>query len=125
MLKRIDGLPDGVIGFEAVGKVEASDYEDALDPAVEAAVAAHGRVRFLFVLGHEYEGYAPGAIWQDATVGFGERKAWERIALVTDHERLLEVVGLFARIVPGEVRTFHMDGYDEAVSWLGEPSHQG
>ena len=90
-----------------------------LDPAVEAA-AAHGKVRLLIVLGDEYDGYSAGAAWQDTKLGFGERKAWERIALVTDHERMQDAVGLFAWMVPGELRTFAMAGLDDAVAWLGE-----
>ena len=119
MLRMIEGLPANVVGVEAVGKVEADDYRTVLDPAVEAA-AAHGKVRLLMVLGDEYDGYSAGAAWQDTKLGFGERKAWERIALVTDHERMQDAVGLFAWMVPGELRTFAVAGLDDAVAWLGE-----
>ena len=120
MLRTIEGLPSNVIGVEAVGKVEADDYRNVLDPAVEAVEAEHGKVRLLLVLGDEYDGYSAGAAWQDTKLGFGERKAWERIALVTDHERVLDVVGLFAWMIAGEVQTFRMSELDEAKAWLGE-----
>ena len=44
MLKPVDGLPDDDVAFEVVGKVEADDYRDVLDPAVAKALEAHGRV---------------------------------------------------------------------------------
>ena len=37
MIDPLEGLPPGVIGFEAVGGVEASDSTGVLVPAVEAA----------------------------------------------------------------------------------------
>jgi hypothetical protein len=37
MIQPLEGLPPGVIGFEAVGEVEASDSTGVLVPAVEAA----------------------------------------------------------------------------------------
>lgn len=64
MLEPLSGLPDGVIGFEAVGRVEASDYADVLRPAIERA-AATGGLRFVYVLGDRFEGYSAGASWQD------------------------------------------------------------
>jgi hypothetical protein len=34
MLEPIAGLPEGVIGFEAVGEVHAEDYASTLIPAI-------------------------------------------------------------------------------------------
>ena len=35
MIELIDGLPDWVVGLEAVGKVESADYEAIAAPAVK------------------------------------------------------------------------------------------
>jgi hypothetical protein len=40
MITELKDLPEGVIGFEAEGKLRAEDYRDVLLPAIE------GRVRF-------------------------------------------------------------------------------
>ena len=37
MIEPLEGVPSGVIGFEAIGEVEASNYTGVLVPAVEAA----------------------------------------------------------------------------------------
>ena len=79
MLKRIDGLPGNVVGFEAVGKVEAADYREVLDPAIDAAVETHGNLRLLYVLGAEYDGYSAGAMWQDTKLGMSDRKHFDRL----------------------------------------------
>ena len=120
MIKFIEGLPDNVIAIEAVGKVDADDYKNVLDPAIAKALAAHDRVRFLCLLGEAYEGYTTGAMWQDTKVGLGDRDAWERIAVVSDHHALLDAVKLFAWMVPGEVRTYPLTGLDDAKAWLSE-----
>lgn len=33
MIKELDGLPPGVIGFETAGKLSAEDYRDVVLPA--------------------------------------------------------------------------------------------
>lgn len=120
MLRLIPDLPSNVVGMEAVGKVEADDYRDVLDPAVAAAVQAHGKIGFLYVMGDEYEGFTPGAMWQDTKVGLGDRKHWERIAVVSDHEHLTGALHAFTWMFPGEIRTYSMSQLDDAKSWLSE-----
>ena len=94
MIKFIEGLPDNVIAVEAVGKVEADDYRNVLDPAIAKAIETHDRLRFLYVIGEAYDGFTAGAMWQDTKVGLGDRKAWERIAVVSDHRALVDALGV-------------------------------
>jgi hypothetical protein len=119
MLRLIEGLPAGVVGIEAIGKVEADDYRTVLDPAIEAAVAAHGSVRLLYLLGDRYDGFTAGAMWQDAKLGMSDRTHFDRLAVVSDHERLTDALGHFAWLFPGELRTFAVSELDEATAWLG------
>jgi hypothetical protein len=49
MLKPLAGLPHGVIGFEANGELQASDYTDVLLPAVDRALASGDDVRIVLV----------------------------------------------------------------------------
>src|SRR5689334_19581678 len=44
MIRVLDGLPAGVLGFEASGKLTADDYTQVLAPALEAAARA-GKIR--------------------------------------------------------------------------------
>jgi hypothetical protein len=37
LITQLDALPDGVIGFEASGKIAAEDYRDVVMPAIEEA----------------------------------------------------------------------------------------
>ena len=120
MLKLIADLPANVVGIEAVGKVEASDYKEVLDPAAAEAIKAHDRVRLLYVLGDEYEGYTAKAMWEDTKLGFHDLSSWERIAVVTDHSLLGDAVRVFGWLLPGEVRTYPTDELEAARAWMTE-----
>ena len=120
MLELIPGLPDNVVGLEAVGKVEAADYRQVLEPAVAAAMKAHSKVRLLYVLGTRYEGYTAAAAWEDTKLGFHDLSAWDRIALVTDHEMLGDAVRMFGWVIPADVRTYPTGRLLEAKAWVSE-----
>src|SRR5262249_39228474 len=115
MIKELNGLPTGGIGFEASGKLSAEDYRDVLLPALERAAAA-GDVRFVVVI-PEFHGMSGGALWQDLKVGVEHLRAWKRIALVTDIEWMSHMTALFGWMTPGEVRHFPLAQRDEAIAW--------
>ncbi|MGE5282848.1 MAG: STAS/SEC14 domain-containing protein [Chloroflexota bacterium] len=117
MIETIPGLPDGVIGFEAVGEVSADDYKDVLIPAVEAALKGD-RIRFLYVLGERFEGMSAGAMWEDTKVGFEHLRAWERMALVTDVEWIGHTVKAFGWTIPAQVRVFPVAERAAAEAWV-------
>jgi stage II sporulation SpoAA-like protein len=115
MIKELSGLPDGVTGFEATGKLRAEDYRDVVLPALERA-AAGGEVRFVVVIG-EFQGMSGGALWQDLKVGTEHLRAWRRIAVVTDIEWMDHMITLFGWMTPGEVRHFPLARRDDAIAW--------
>src|SRR4051794_9265176 len=115
MFKEITGLPTGVIGFEVAGKLAAEDYRDVLLPALEKA-AASGDVRFLVVI-PQFEGFTPGALWQDLKTGMESWHAWKRVALVTDEEWMRYATEWFGWMTPGEVKHFPLDRRADAIAW--------
>ena len=60
----------GVLGLEAIDDVEQEDYQDVVVPAINAAIAEHGKVRLVYLLGPQFDEY--------------EGASFERIAIVTD-----------------------------------------
>lgn len=123
MLELIPGLPDDVIGIEAVGKVGAADYREVLDPAAAAAMEAHGKVRLLYLLGNRYEGYTAAAMWEDTKLGFHDVSAWDRLAVVTDHGVLRDAIKVFGWVIPAEVQTFAVAQLEDAKRWVSERAH--
>jgi SpoIIAA-like len=116
MIQELDGLPPGVIGFEASGKLRAEDYRDVVLPALERA-ASSGEVRFLLVV-DDFDGMSGGALWQDLKMGFEHLRSWKRIALVTDITWMTHVTQLFGWMTPGEMRTFPVAEREAALTWV-------
>ncbi len=116
MIEELDGMPQGVIGFQTSGKLRAEDYRDVVLPALERA-ASSGEVRFLIVM-KDFEGMSGGALWQDLKVGFEHLRSWKRIALVTDIAWATHGTNLFGWMTPGEIRTFPLAERDAALTWV-------
>jgi SpoIIAA-like len=118
VIRLLEGLPDNVIGVEASGKVTDEDYESVLIPAVRASIEASGRVRFLYVLGEDFDGWTLGGMWEDAKLGGSEVKAWEKVAIVTDRDWLRHTVKGLGWMLPGEIRVFDLSERDDATTWV-------
>ncbi len=116
MISALTELPEGVIGFEASGKIAAEDYRDVVVPALEQAAKA-GDVRFIIVM-RDFDGISGGAIWQDLKMGIEHLRSWKRIALVTDIEWMSHLTDLFGWMTPGETKTFSLNQQDEAIQWV-------
>jgi hypothetical protein len=116
VITALSGLPEGVIGFEARGKIDAHDYRDVVRPALERSAKA-GEVRFLIVI-EDFDGITGGGLWQDLAMGFEHLRAWKRIALVTDIAWMTHLTDLFGWLTPGETKTFALAERDTAVEWL-------
>jgi hypothetical protein len=120
MLRVLHNLPANVLGVEAIGKVTSDEYEQILVPAIQKKRDAHEKIRFIYVLGDEFEGWSAGAMWQDAKLGIKDARAWEKIAIVSDSDWVEHMVTVFGWMVPGEVRVFELDDFDDAREWASE-----
>jgi hypothetical protein len=117
MIKVIEDMPEGTIGFEASGKVTDDDYETVLVPAVRAALEK-GEVRLLYVLPDGTE-YSPGAMWADTKLWAGHLRGWKRVAIVSDADWLENAIKAFGWMMPGKVRVFDDDDeVPDAKAWL-------
>lgn len=116
MLEPIDNLPEGVIGFEAAGEIETSDYTDALMPAIRQRWERGEDIRIVLVF-ERFDGMSASAVWQDLKLGVQNLSRWKRIALVTDIDWMITVASLFGWMTPGELRRFPVAERDKAISW--------
>lgn len=116
MIRVIEDMPPGTVGFEADGKVTDDDYREVLVPAVKAALE-QGDVRLLYVLPDDTS-YSPGAMWADTKLWAGNLRAWNRIAIVSHADWLESAVRAFGWMMPGKVRVFDDDDVKDAKAWL-------
>lgn len=120
MLRRIDDMPPGTIGFEAVGEVEDDDWEETVEPVLRETIAAGAKVRLLYLIGPrsgEVEGDALGA---DA--GFRARHlgSFERLAVVGDEDWMRPALAALSFLLPGRAKAFRNSELAAAKEWLAE-----
>jgi len=120
MIERLGGMPEGVVGLRASGKLTKQDYADVLEPALKEATDS-GEARVVFLL-ESFDGLEAGALLEDLKTGlrteFSNRKAWKRLAVVTDVDWVEKAMELFAWAMPGELKVFDdVDELDEAKEW--------
>ena len=117
MIRVTENMPPGTIGVEAVERVTEDDYRNVLVPAVSAALE-RGDVRLLYVLGKDFDSYSAGALWADTKLLAGNRKAWKKVAIVSDADWLENSIKAFGWLMPGEVKVFETDEVHDAKEWL-------
>lgn len=120
MIQLIEGLPDAVVGIEAVGEVRSADYEAVAGPAVKRALGRHPKIRLIHVLDERFTGYTAGGAWQDAALGLAHPRSFDRIAVVTDSESIRRLVGLAGWSIPGELQLFPNRERERAEAWACE-----
>lgn len=120
MIELMEGLPDGVVGIEAVGRVESGDYETVAAPAVQHALERHATIRLIHVLDDRFTGYTAAGAWQDALLGLAHPRSFDRIAVVTDVESIHRLVRLGGWSIPGELKLFSTRERERAKAWAGE-----
>jgi SpoIIAA-like len=117
VLRMLTHMPPGTVGVEAVGTVTEDDYRQVLAPALAEALQRR-EVRLLYILGHEFDKFSPGATLADTKLWAKNLKGWERVAVVSDADWLEHAVSVFGWLVPGDVKVFETDEVDEAKAWL-------
>ncbi|MGE3272121.1 MAG: STAS/SEC14 domain-containing protein [Chloroflexota bacterium] len=121
MLERIGQLPEGIIGIRASGTVTRADYEAAVQPLFDEVYGQGRRVRFLYQIGPNFEGFTPGAALEDARVGLRHLRLFERCAVVSDVGWVREASRMVGPLLPCPLKVFPNAEYDEAVAWLSAP----
>ena len=122
MIRLLSGMPPGVLGLEAIDDVEEEDYRNVIVPAVEAAIAEHGTVRLVYVLGPEFDEYEGEAVWEDLRLGARHPASFDRIAVVTDARWAGPAIKVFSVLWPGQARAFPLADLEAAKRWAADDS---
>jgi SpoIIAA-like len=119
VIELIEGLPEQVVGLEAVGNVTAEDY-GVVAAAVERVLTTHEQVRLLHIVGDRFAGHSASALLEDARLGLSNVRSIERIAVVTDLRHLRALVKGAGWSLPGELKLFSTGKRAEAEAWIRE-----
>jgi SpoIIAA-like len=120
MLRRMEDMPGGTIGFEAIGEVEDDDWEDTVEPLLRRRIAAGGKVRLLYLLGPEATDVEGDAMKDDAGFRARHAGAFERVAIVTDESWTKPALKAWSLVMPGKARAFAVHDLAVAKTWLAE-----
>jgi len=120
MLKIMNDLPGNVLGVSAEGKITGTDYETVLIPAIEEKLKTNKKIRMLYHLGSNFNGFDLNAMMDDAKIGMKHLSAWDKIALVSDHELINMVAKFFGHLLSCEIRIFKNAELEEAKKWITE-----
>jgi len=118
MFTAIEGMPAGVIGFAASGRVTLADQEDVLAPTIDWALEGGGKVRLLYVAGPEFDGYEEGAPLDDAVFGTRHFADFEKIAFVAENSPYDRAVRALKGLMPADLRVFRASDIEKAKAWL-------
>jgi hypothetical protein len=122
MIRILGDMPAGVLGLEAIDDVEKEDYENVIVPAVNQAIAQHGKVRLVYVLGPKFDDYEGEAVWEDLKLGVRNPTSFERMAIVTDARWAGPAVKMFSILWPGQARAFPLSELESAKRWAADNS---
>ena len=117
MIQMIEGAPEGVLAFEAVGEVDAEDYNEVLKPAIEASLEGGDDLRIVYEIGADFDRYSAGAAWEDMAMGFAHLTKWKRCAVVTDLDWVEHAAKAFGWMMGGRLRVFDIDELKAALEW--------
>jgi hypothetical protein len=112
------GTPENLIIVTARGKVTGEDYERILIPAIETKLKTHRRIRILYILGAEFQGFTFHAMWDDAKLGIAHLSAFEAVAVVTDVLWIADGVKFFGFFLHCAVQVFGNSQMSEALDWV-------
>ncbi|MBU3750716.1 MAG: STAS/SEC14 domain-containing protein [Mycobacterium sp.] len=111
-------MPAGVHGIRISGRVSADDFAQ-FKPALDRMMDAE-EIRFVEVIGPDYDGFGPGGLLADFKQSFSTLKhlrAFKRTAVVSDKEWVAHMMHALGWMIPGEVAVFGMDELEDAKRW--------
>ena len=120
MLRPMNDMPTGTIGFEAVGEVDDDDWEDVVEPVLRHDIAAGRKVRLLYLFGPGADDIEGDAMKADSGFRARHATAFERVAVVTDESWIKPALRTLSFLLPGRARGFDVRDLPAAKTWLAE-----
>ncbi|MCA1959697.1 MAG: STAS/SEC14 domain-containing protein [Desulfomonile sp.] len=117
----IEILPEShndILAVRGSGKLTKQDYEEILLPRLEEMVGEHSKIRFLFYMDRDFEGWEPGAAWDYAKFGFRHRNNFSKVAGVCGPKWVEWEFKLKSLFTGAGVKTFPCDRRSEALEWI-------
>ena len=119
-LRRIDDMPPGTIGFEAIGEVEDDDWEKQVEPLLRNEMAEGQKIRLLYLLGPEAREVEGDAVTADTSFRARFATSFDRVAVVSDETWMRPAMRALSFLLPGKAKAFPVAELADAKAWLAE-----
>ncbi len=80
-------------------------------------ITAEGKVRLVYAIGPEFEGFDAKAALDDALLGLAHWRDFEKIAVVTDRDWITDAMRMFLPLWPAKTKLFTIDQMQDALDW--------
>ncbi|HXJ58818.1 MAG TPA: STAS/SEC14 domain-containing protein [Verrucomicrobiae bacterium] len=102
--------------IHASGKLDKNDYQ-RFAPEFDRLIEHHGKVRVLFEM-HDFHGWKPEALWEEAKVDFKHFSDIERVAMVGEKQWQSWMSKFCSPFTRAEIRYFDRAEEPVAEAWL-------
>ena len=119
MLRPMNDMPTGTIGFAAVGEVD-DDWEDVVEPVLRREIAAGRKVRLLYLFGQSADDIEGNAMKADTGFRARHAKEFARVAVVTDESWIKPALRALSFLMPGGARGFAVRDLPATKAWLAQ-----
>lgn len=116
--------PADVVAVQAHGCITGAAYEETLMPLVKERIQAEGKVKLLYIMGPDFDGFTASAAWDDTKLGLMHLGDFARMAVVSDGEWIRMGVKMFAPLIPGEVKVFSVAQMADADAWIRQSGQE-
>jgi hypothetical protein len=118
MIEQLQSPTPNILGFKLGGKLHDEDYKHFV-PAIDAALAEHGKVRLLAQF-HDFHGWDARALWDDIKFSTTHCTKIDRIALVGETAWQKWMSKVCKPFTMAKIRYFESAEIDAAWAWLAE-----
>lgn len=118
MISLIETAPSNVAAFRATGKVDKSDYDNVVIPAIDDLVKAQDKINFMLVLDTDLSDFTITALLKDLGVGLKHFTKWHKMAIVSESKAINTFTDIFSYIAPGKAKGFTHAEMDKAMEWV-------
>ena len=120
MIEKLKDVPNTIAAFRAVGEITKEDFTNLVIPEVEALVQRTDKLNYLLLLDTELKEFSAGAWLQDALLSIKNITKWNRAAIVSDSEGVIQFTNAFSVVMPGEFKGFRKNELQLAIDWVAE-----
>ena len=98
--------------------MSSADYEGLLIPELDARLGKVGKIKALILFDKSFQGWQPGAAWDDFAYGMRHRHDFEKIAIVTEKRWLGWASRLIASFIDGQAAVYDLEEFADALAWV-------